>query len=292
MNMNLLMRLCNTICNTIIARWNFRFPISDFRFPTSHFPLLTIAGALVTLSSCIAPQELSNFNEGPDFPTNSVELPTISPLTIQVDDLLSIKIKSQNEKAAAPYNLEPSMGSNAGNLTRERTSPFDYLVNQQGYIEFPVFGSLKLAGLTIEQAKLLLLDRLKPHLNDAIVIMRFTNFKVTLFGEVKAPGTYVINEERLTILEAIGMAGDLTDYANRRNILLVREKDGLQSFHRINLHDRSVFQSPYFYLQQNDVLYIDPLEEKTATVRDQAQKFLPWISVLVALTTLGITIAK
>ena len=108
--------------------------------------------------------------------------------------------------------------------------------------------------------------------------MRWLNFKFTVLGEVSRPATYTLQERSVTVLEAVGLAGDLTNYGSRKNILVIREQDGKREFGRVDLQDRNVFASPYFYLNQNDVVYVEPLKQKTSVVSDQATEVLPWVS--------------
>ena len=123
-------------------------------------------------------------------------------------------------------------------------------------------------------------------------MVRFVNFRISIFGEVSSPGNFVLPNERITILDAVSGAGDLTEYANRTNILIIREYDGTREYGRINLQDRDLFNSPYFYLKQNDIIYVEPLKEATAATRDQAQRILPWLSIITSLTTLTLTIVN
>jgi polysaccharide export outer membrane protein len=141
-----------------------------------------------------------------------------------------------------------------------------------------MIGELPVAGLTIEAARDTIKNRLRAYLNDPIVNIRFLNFRYTILGEVKSPNTFTAPSDRITILEAIGAAGDLTQYANRTNILVVREQNGQREFGRVNLHDRRIFMSPYFYLRQNDVIYVEPIPERVGTVSDRFVRVLPYIS--------------
>ena len=167
-----------------------------------------------------------------------------------------------------------------------------YLVDSEGYIDVPVLGKIFVAGLTFQELKEQLLQQLATYLKDPVVVVRFLNFRVTVLGEVSNPSTFLLANERVTLLDALGQAGDITPYGNRTNILVIREQNGERNFGRLNIQDREIFQSPYFYLQQNDVVYVEPLEEKTSTVRDQTQRILPWLSVITSLTTLVITLSR
>lgn len=178
---------------------------------------------------------------------------------IQPDDILAIVVGSENPEVAAPYNLYAvTTSSEAGQAPQMQT----YLVDKEGYIEFPVLKKIKLAGLTKEQAILSLKDKLKEHVADATVTLRILNFKFTVLGEVNRPGSYTIPSERVTLLEALGQAGDLSIYGKRNNILLIRETNGMKTSQRIDITKSDFVNSPYYYLTQNDVVYVEPNKTK------------------------------
>ena len=136
----------------------------------------------------------------------------------------------------------------------------------------------------------MLSTRLKDYLKDPVVNIRFLNLKVSVLGEVFKPGTIRLTNKRLTIFEAIGMAGDMTPYSNRSNIVIIREKNGQRMIKRLNLQSSSIFKSPFYYLQQNDVVYIEPNKTKVNTVADKSSKLVSYISVVVSVLTLTLTI--
>lgn len=276
---------------------HFRFPTSHFRLRTSHFRLLTIALAIASLSSCVSYPELVNFNAD-NFPQSQTEkILNTMELKIQPEDLLRITVHSNNPAAAQPYNLENVMQGNQqpGFQQQGQGNQMElfmgYFVDQQGFIDFPGLGRIEVGGLTLDRAKFKIYEGLRPFLTDAVINIRFLNFKVTVSGEVSAPGIIRLTNKRVTLLEAIGQAGDLTQYANRKNILMIREKDGQREYARINLQSPDIFSSPYFYLQQNDFIYIEPLRVRTATVADPAQRIISYstaalslVSIIIALT--------
>lgn len=241
--------------------------------PMKCLLILLIAG--LSLSSCVEHKMLVNFNEGPAFPEGARPIPLASTIRIQPDDLLEIGVYAADPVAVAPFTLQ---GIGARTKEENNVTGNNFLVDQQGDIEFPVLGKLHLAGLSIEQARDTFKARIGQYINNPIVNVRWLNFKFTVLGEVTRPATYTLPERSVTVLEAIGLAGDLTNYGNRKNILIIREQDGQREFGRIDLQDRNVFSSPYYYLKQNDVLYVEPLKQKTSIVSDQAAKVLPWVS--------------
>jgi polysaccharide export outer membrane protein len=266
-------------------------------FRATREPRLCLALlACLSLSACINHHGLVNFNEGRAFPQQPEALGRIPDLTIQPDDQLSIRVRTLDMEAAEPYNLDPEMlrggglfGQGGGMGAR---ALMGYLVDKDGYIDMPVLGRVKVAGLTTNQLRDQLRGMLENHLKDPVVIVRFFNFRITVLGEVGAPGAINLSNERVTILDALGQAGDVTVYGNRRRVLIYRQVDDQREYGYVNLHDRDVFNSPYFFLRQNDIIYVEPLQVRTATVRDQSQRLLPWISVITTVTTLAITLSR
>lgn len=174
---------------------------------------------------------------------------------IQIGDLISINIAAIDGITAIPFNsYETLLVENKNSNTR----PISYLVDADGEINFPVIQKLKVAGLTTKQLNTHLKKLLIPYINNPNINIRITNFKITVLGQVRTPGTFNIPNERVSILEAIGMAGDLEIHGKRKNVMLIREQNGKREFINIDLTNKAFFDSPYFYLTQNDVLYIEP----------------------------------
>lgn len=176
---------------------------------------------------------------------------------IQPNDLLAITVNSLNSESNTLFNRGNLQSSNS-NTGNDNIINQGYLVDENGTITFPVIGKIKLAGLTREEALDKMTSEIRKNVKDPIVTLRFLNFKITVIGEVNKPATFTIPTERISTLEALGLAGDLTTYGKRENILLIREKDGSRSTTRLNLNDKNFLNSPYYYLQQNDVLYVEP----------------------------------
>ena len=240
-----------------------------------HHSLKSLTILLLSLSACVQHKELVNFNEGPAFPEGAHPIPVAAEVRIQPDDLLEIGVYAEDPLAVAPFTLQ---GVGARTKEENNLAGNNFLVDQQGYIEFPVLGKILLGGLTVEQARDTFKLKLQRYITQPIVNVRWLNFKFTVLGEVAHPATYTLSERNVTVLEAVGLAGDLTNYGNRKNILVIREQDGKREFGRINLQDRAVFLSSFYYLKQNDVVYVEPIKQKTSIVSDQAAKVLPWIS--------------
>ncbi len=237
-------------------------------------------------SSCITHQKLVNFNSGEPFPAIPELISNIPELRIQPHDVLAISVQTllgMNPESTAPFNL--SGGNVPGSI-------LNYQISANGEIDFPMIGQIRLEGLTLQEAKDTLTQRLQQDFQNPIVNIRFTSFKFTVLGEVKAPSSYSLPDDRVSILDALGMAGDMTVYANRTNILIVREKNGQREYGTINLHDRQLFQSPYFYLRPNDFIYVEPLKQKVGIVSDQFSKAAPWIGAGTAFLNLIIILTR
>lgn len=272
---------------------------------TTFTPLLSMLIATVLLSSCVQHRQLINFNEA-DLPEDTPEqIVNAMNLTIQPEDLLRIDVHSIDPLAAAPFNpgsgpdgqrpqnnmqMMGGQGGQGGNYMLELFQ--GYLVDQNGYIDFPVLGQLKVEGLTIEEAKGQIYKLLQEYLKDPVVEMRFLNLKITILGEVNGPGVQRLSNKRVTLLEALGMAGDLSDYANRNNVLVIREEEGRRTYTRLDLQSAEIFTSPYFYMQQNDVIYVEPIQARIATVADPAQRIISYTTAGLSLISLIIALSR
>ncbi|WP_234387141.1 polysaccharide biosynthesis/export family protein [Aquimarina sp. Aq78] len=184
----------------------------------------------------------------------------------KVDDIVGIMVSAADMDAVRPFNLmqgSSSLGeSSGGDTSSAGTGEPTYLINEEGNIDFPVLGELKIAGLTRIEAKKVIKEKLKIYINDPIVSVRLKNFKITVMGEVSKPGSYTIPNERVTIIEALGLAGDMTIKGRRENVIIIRENEGVNTYHRVDLTSKSIFESPVYYLAQNDVLYVEPNDSR------------------------------
>ena len=180
--------------------------------------------------------------------------PRIAP-----DDQLSITVSGMDPNAVATFNI-PLASYLAPGETNVTSTPVlhTYLVNSHGEIDFPVLGKLHVGGITRSELTHMMTKRISAYVKSPIVTIQIRNFKVSVLGEVNKPGTVNVPNERLSVLDALGMAGDLTIYGNRTNVLLIRDNNGLKEYHRFDLTSAEMLTSPYYYLQQNDVLYVEP----------------------------------
>lgn len=250
--------------------------------------------------SCVLHKELVNF------PAETVVLPgnealeNSIELKVQPNDLLRITVSSYNLEAAAPFNIENGTQQN-GNLMQGgqglgSSNAFEmfsgYMIDLEGFINFPVLGKLQVNGLSLLQIEKLISQGVKPYLKDAVVNVRMLNLKISVLGEVSNPGIIRLSNQRITLLEAIAGAGDFTPYANRTNVLIIREENGQRIYNRLDFQSGDLFKSPYFYLKQNDVLYIEPIKAKVATVADPLQRGISYGSSFLTFITLIIAVFR
>ena len=221
------------------------------------------------LSSCISHQELINFRSGKELvPTLSqlpkAEIANQTDLKLQANDVLAVIIASPDPLLSGPYNLvSPFVSVQSTSLT----SPSTFIVNRDGEVHLPSLGTFKAAGLTVKELRDSVLFKVSKFLENPSVNIRLINFKVTVSGEVMAPGTFPVENERITIIEALSRAGDLTPYSNREHVMVIREHAGIREYGEINMKDNKFFTSPYYYLQQNDVVYVEPTKNKVRQIQ-------------------------
>ncbi|TDO19013.1 polysaccharide biosynthesis/export family protein [Pedobacter duraquae] len=213
---------------------------------------------------------------------------------IQVDDILSISLFTIDEKTSMIVNqlASQAISSAEGQVSSLAATPptSGFLVDKNGEIDLAIVGKIKVLGLTSSQAKNIIQDKAALFFQKPNVQVRFANFKVTIMGEVVRPAPYTIPNEKVSVLDALGLAGDLTIYGRRENILLIRDNDGKKEFVRLNLNSSQLFNSPYFYLKQNDVLYVEPNKGKAASLNVARTQTIAIIGT--ALTVLITLIAR
>lgn len=217
---------------------------------------------------------------------DSIELNTLYELNapkLQPGDILTISVTADDLRATQPFNqISPY---NSGTL--QGNNPFipTYAIDANGEIDFPKIGKVKLAGKTRTQAMDLIRSEVSKFIVDPGISMTIRNFRVTVLGEVRSPGTFTVENDRLTIFEALGLAGDMTVYGERKNVLLIREQDGRKQEFRLDLTKRSTMNSPAYYLTQNDVIYIEP-----NGARIQSSKYTQNTSIFVSVAGVIITV--
>jgi len=259
--------------------------------------LIALFLIIALFSSCGASKSEIVYFQGLDQKGEIPNSEELTNLNIKPNDQLSITVAASEQTAAAPFNLTimgmNSLGSNVGGGVQFGGSQQmlqAYLVDNEGNIEFPVLGTLEVAGLSRQELQNMLKNKIVEYVQNPIVNVRILNFQVSILGEVKAPGTYDINDEYLTIPQALGLAGDLTIYAERSNVLIIRQENGKKVYEYLDLRDPAILNSPYYTLQQNDVLYVEPKSNYINSAYTRNSQV--YISVLSALISLSILITR
>ncbi|MDP9080676.1 MAG: polysaccharide export protein [Bacteroidota bacterium] len=249
------------------------------------------------MTSCSSTQKIKYFQDIPD----SGQLKIIATSNyvepkIQVDDILTVLVETIDPQATNAINAgnvpSPALGSvisggAVNNLTQQ--TAIGFLVNKEGFIEIPILGKIKVSGFTTSQVTEIVRTEAAKYYKDPTIMVRFANFKISVTGEVLRPGVYVLPNEKVTILDAIALAGDLTIFGKRENVLLIRENaDGTKTPYRINLKKSDIMSSPYYYLRQNDVIYVEPRKAKSDATDAAQQKY---IGIAAALLSLIIVLA-
>jgi polysaccharide export outer membrane protein len=212
---------------------------------------------------------------------------------IQSGDILAINVGSLNPLASSffnPFSSMPITGDNASSAATNssgagtsisssspalvQSSAPGFLVDATGSIDYPIIGTVKVAGLTTIEVKDMIKNKLKQYLKEPTVNVRFLNYKISVLGEVLHPSVYVIPNETITLPEALGLAGDMTIFGKRDNVLVIRDTNGKKEFGKVNLNSRDLFSSPYYYLHANDVVYVEPSKGRTAQT-DKIYQLLP-----------------
>lgn len=218
---------------------------------------------------------------------------------IMPKDLLTIVVSCTSPELAMPFNLTVASSANiAVNNMNTTVQPIlqTYLVSNKGTVDFPVLGELKLGGLTKKEAEQLIVERLKPYIKEIpIVTVRMVNYKISVIGEVARPGTFTINNEKVNLLEALAMAGDMTVHGLRDNVKLIREDtNGKQQIITLDLNKAETILSPYYWLQQNDIVYVTPNKAKArnSDIGNSTSLWFSATSIIVSLASLLVTIFK
>lgn len=253
--------------------------------------------ALVCGSCSSAYKEVAYFQN-----SDSIDLSASKMLfdaRIMPKDLLTITVSCTDPEAATPFNMTVATVYNTTSRnTYNQPTLQQYLVDNEGNVEFPKVGTIHLGGLTKAEAEELIAEKIKPYMNameQPIVTVRMSNYKVSVLGEVSRPGMYTVSNEKTSILEALAQAGDLTIYGVRTNVKLIREDStGEKSIHVLNLNDADIINSPYYYLQQNDIIYVEPnkVKSQNSSVGTMTTLWVSMTSILVSLASLIVNICN
>jgi polysaccharide biosynthesis/export protein len=223
--------------------------------------ILLIAVLIITLASCNRRSQLLYVNNISNENLKTAETPEY---LLKPGDMLYVQIITQDPTVSSLFNNRGFGNSVQSNMFGNESSNYlyGYTLNDSGYVQLPVLGKLKLLDLTVEQSRALIQKETQRYLIDGIAVVKQLSFKVTILGEVKSPGIKSILKENLTIFEGIGLAGDVTDYAKRTNVLLMRQTpDGIKTI-RVNLQDKNILSSEAYYLVPNDILVVEPRKGK------------------------------
>lgn len=261
------------------------------------FKLFAVCLGMVLLSSCGSTKNVAYLQNAQyiDFEQSKY----LYDAKIMPKDILSITVTTVNPDAAIPFNMTvPTIYSQQNRSTYSYGSLQTYLVDNEGCIDFPIVGNVKVGGLTKSDCEKQLYEKIKPYLNEnerPIVTVRMINYKISVLGEVNRPGMFTVSNEKINILEALAQAGDLTIYGVRNNVKLIREdSSGKKQIYTINLNDASLVNSPYYYLQQNDIVYVEPnkVKSRNSNVGSTTGLWLTGTSILISLASLLYSILK
>ena len=255
-------------------------------------------GLTVLLSSCSSPKNIAYIKN-----SDYVDLSQSAYLydaRIMPKDVLTITVSTVNPEASEPFNLivRSTLTNMSSTISTTGGSLQTYLVSNDGSIEFPVLGTLKVGGLTKNECEKMIHDKIKPYLNakeNPVVTVRMANYKISVLGEVNRPGMFTVGNEKINIFEALAQAGDLTIYGVRDNVKLIRENaQGKKEIHTIVLNDANLINSPYYYLQQNDIIYVEPnkVKARNSTVGTTTTLWFSATSILISMASLLYNILK
>ena len=261
------------------------------------YNILFLSALIVLLCSCGSTKEIAYFQNAKyiDFEQSKY----LYDAKIMPKDILTITVTTVNPEAAVPFNLTvPTTLSQTQRATNNSSLLQTYLVDNDGQIDYPIVGVINVGGLTKSDCEKLILSKIRPYLNEnerPMVTVRMLNYKISVLGEVAHPGMFTVGNEKINILEALAQAGDLTIYGVRTNVKLIREDEtGKKQIYTLNLNDASLINSPYYYLQQNDIVYVEPnkVKSRNANVGNTTGLWLTGTSILISLASLLYSILK
>jgi polysaccharide export outer membrane protein len=260
----------------------------------SYFVLILLV-ALVT--SCSAPKNVAYLHNSGEVDLSQSQF--LYDAKIMPKDILTITVNTVNPEASAPFNLTVSATLNTNSRsTYSQPVLQTYLVDNNGIIDYPVLGRISVGGLTKSQCEQLIHDKIKPYLNaseNPVVTVRMSSYSISVLGEVNRPGSYQVSREKINVLEALAQAGDLTIYGVRENVKLIREDaKGKKRIYLINLNDANLLTSPYYYLQQNDIVYVEPnkVKARNSSIGQSTTLWISATSILISMASLLYNILK
>ena len=252
---------------------------------------------IVVMGSCSGSKQVAYFQNADSISYAASRM--LYDAKVMPKDQLTITVLTTDPKASAPFNLSVSNTIGTSGQLNVGGSLQGYLVDNEGNINFPIVGKLHVEGLTKNQCEDLIRRKIAPYLaatENPVVTVRMASYRVTVIGEVEHPGVVQVPTEKMSVIEALAQSGDLTIYGKRNNVMLIREDaTGQKEVHRLNLNDANLINSPYYYLQQNDVIYVQPNKMRAgqSTINENNVKSVSlWVSIASFLTSLGVLIFK
>jgi len=245
----------------------------------NSYSIILVSVLMIFFTSCVNVKKATYFNNIPDSNITS-NFENLQPRLTE-NDLLNISVSSLNPEATEIFNI-----SNTRNAAGIDNQASGFLINNEGYISFPVLGKIKAAGKTKQELEEGITEELvnRKLLLEPIVEIRYLNFRVSVMGEVKDPSVLTIPSEKVTLLEALSLAGDLTIYAKRDNILLIREEDNMKKLRRIDLTTDDIFTSSNYYLKPNDIIYVEPNKSKIS----ESSRVTQWLPIIISVLSLSV----
>ena len=256
-----------------------------------------LALMILMLASCASSKKVAYFQNAVDGAVKRSE--GLYDAKIMPKDILTITVSTTNPEAATPFNLTISNTLNVTGQTYGGSGALQtYLVDNDGEIDYPVVGKIKVAGLTKNECQDLVKSKIKAFLaedENPIVTVRMSSYRVTIIGEVRSPGVVPVGTEKMSILEALASVGDLTIYGKRDNVMLIREEaNGQKTIHRLNLNDANIISSPYYYLQQNDIVYVEPngVQAKNSAIGSSTTIWFSFVGIVTSVASLLVNILR
>jgi len=269
---------------------NFAREIKKYRMKRLNKVLFAVM-AVVMFASCASHKHVAYFQNSEEVDLSKSQY--LYDARIMPKDQLTITVSTTNDEAAVPFNLTvPTPYTANQRSTYSQAMLQTYLVDNEGNINYPILGQIHVGGLTKSECEKMIQEKIQPYMSAAenpIVTVRMTGYQISVIGEVARPGTFTVSREKISILEALAQAGDLTIYGQRKNVQLIREDaSGQKSIHTFDLTDADIINSPYFYLQQNDVVYVTPnkVKAQNSSVGSMTTLWFSATSILISLTSL------
>lgn len=268
--------------------------MKKYKLFTIHCSLFTLA---ILMASCVSTKNVTYFQNKDQIDASLSK--NLYDAKIMPKDILQIQVFSMTPEASDPFNLlKGASAASSSTSNTNQNSVYNYLVDNDGTIVMPIIGQVKVGGLTKNEAEQLIKEKILPYMSETenvVVHVRMMNYKYAVLGGVKEPGLYTTQNEKVSILEAIAQAGDLTTFAYRDRIFLIRENaEGQKEYHQLNINDANIISSPYYYLQQNDVIYVEPrkIEARNAFISANTSVWFSITSALMSIATFILALSK